>query len=90
MISTGFMMKAGLNQWNPMKRARRDTALFRSPTENPDVFVAKIALFLTVASSSLNTLLFRSRFSGTASMIRSQSARSPTFCVNEKRAIVAP
>ena len=46
---------------------------------NPDVFDASIASGLMIESSSANTRCFSSSFSGTASMMRSQSRRSASF-----------
>ena len=64
-----------------MTASGRFTAVAISLMSSAEVFVARIAPCFTMRSSLPNTSFFTSMFSNTASMTRSQSARSSSLSV---------
>ena len=87
--STNFISGTGLKKCRPTKRSGRLVAVISSVMESEEVLLAKIASFLTMASSAAYILRFSSRFSMMASMMRSQSARSCFLVVPFSRARMA-
>jgi hypothetical protein len=68
------MTFAGLKKCMPSTSAGRPVACANTSTSSVDVLVAMIAPRLAMAPSLSHTCFFRSRFSNTASITRSQSA----------------
>src|SRR5215203_601951 len=73
----------------PRTRSRRVVAAAISVTERAEVFVARIASSAVMRSSSAKSSRFGFSSSTIASTIRSQSARSATSVVSERRPTAA-
>ena len=76
MISTRFMVGAGLKKWMPHTRPGLWVSTAISMTGRVEVFVARIASSRQTWLSSTNRAFLVARSSTTDSMTRSQSARS--------------
>ena len=75
-ISTRGIAVAGLKKWIPHTNSGREVHIANSITGKVEVLVARIAVGLTITSSSANNDFFVSRSSTTLSMTRSQSAKA--------------
>ena len=87
--STSGITSAGVKKCVPTKRSRRVTALARALIDRPEVLVAKIAPGAQMASSFAKMPRLSSRFSGTASITRSQSAAASRSGDMRMRAIAS-
>ena len=85
MTSTSFITLAGLKKWSPTTRSGRLVSAASAVMERPEVFEARIAPAGRAASRTPKTWRLRSRISGTASIARSQSARSEASIVGWTR-----
>ena len=81
MISTSFIIGAGLKKCTPHTRSGRCVAMANSTTGRVEVLVAMMASALSTPSSSATSARFTARSSTTDSMTRSQSARSANWSV---------
>ena len=75
-ISTSFMTLAGEKKCSPITASGRLVAEAISLTSSPEVLLARIAPAFAMASSRAKMTFLIPMSSNTASMIRSQSARS--------------
>ncbi len=81
MISTSRIFGTGEKKCSPMNRVASGTAVASPVIGNVEVLDAITASGSDCASAAASTLFFSSRFSNTASMIRSQPARSSSESV---------
>ncbi|MOA21349.1 hypothetical protein D3C78_1418370 [compost metagenome] len=79
MISTSGIFSTGLKKCRPMNLPGSGTAFASPVIGNVDVFEAMTASAPTTCWAAEETLALRSRSSNTASMIRSQPARSASL-----------
>ena len=89
MISTSFIAGAGLKKCTPHTCDGREVAIASSMTGNVEVFVARMALGCTIASSSANRAFFTARSSTTDSITRSQPASADSWSVAVIRPMIA-
>ena len=75
------IISTGEKKWMPMNLAGLALAVARPLIGRVEVLLAKKPPGASIGSASCVTLALSSRFSNTASMIRSQSARSPTWAI---------
>ena len=75
--SISFITGAGLKKWKPSTRLGREAWTAMSITGNDDVLVAIMASSRTISSMRAKAACLRASCSGTASMMRSQSASAP-------------
>src|ERR1700722_16805546 len=87
--STSFISGTGLKKCRPMKRSGRLVEVRSSVIEIEEVLDAKMASFFAMPSSAAYIFFFSPRFSITASMMMSQSARSCWLVVPFSRARTA-
>ena len=76
MISTSFILSTGLKKWMPTNFCGLALALARPLMGRVEVLEAKKPPGASIGSASRVTRAFSSRFSNTASMMRSQPSRS--------------
>ena len=81
MISTSGILSTGEKKCRPMKFSGLADAFARPVIGSVEVFEANTPPGASFGSDSFVTCALRSRFSNTASMIRSQPARSSTLAV---------
>ena len=72
MISTSFILSTGEKKCMPMNFSGRALALARPVIGSVEVLIAKKPSAASIGSASFVTCALRSRFSNTASMMRSQ------------------
>ncbi|MOA13373.1 hypothetical protein D3C78_1334220 [compost metagenome] len=87
--STSGMTSAGVKKWVPTKRSRRVTALAMALMDKPEVLVANSVCAGHRASSLAKMPRLSSRFSGTASMTRSQLAAASRLGSKRMRPVAA-
>ncbi|MCY1380696.1 hypothetical protein D9M69_685410 [compost metagenome] len=76
MISTSLILSTGLKKWMPMNLAELMLAWARLEMGKVEVLLAKKPPGASMGSASCVTVALSSRFSNTASMMRSQPCRS--------------
>src|SRR5436305_3682932 len=84
--STSFITGTGLKKWSPTTWSGRWVNMAIWVMVSEEVLLAKRASFFTTSSRAEKILFFSSRFSTIASTTMSQSARSSSFTVPERRA----
>jgi len=86
MISTSFILSTGLKKWMPTKRSGALLAFARPLIGRVDVLLANKPPGASIVSASCVTRAFSSRFSNTASMIRSHPCSACTESAGVMRA----